>query len=279
MLTKTRHNKKRNTAFIYEALVRELTKCVIAKDEGRKAIIVSLVKEHFAKGSPLREELDLYKALYETEDLEAHMCEKLIYEVKRSHNSLNKAEIFKEQSTLISKINKMLSKDVFANFVPNYKTLATISQMFSDRISPKEQVILENHVVHNMLQEAPSEELETPMDGVVVKTFVEKFNKKYEGELLAEQKDLLTRYITSFVDNALELKIYLNEEIARLKEELSKATEVEEIKSDESMLKKTNEVLALLESFAQVEITDEVLLTVLKTQALVKEITTDGHND
>ena len=27
MLTKTRHNKKRNTAFIYEALVRELTKC------------------------------------------------------------------------------------------------------------------------------------------------------------------------------------------------------------------------------------------------------------
>ena len=27
------------------------------------------------------------------------------------------------------------------------------------------------------------------------------------------------------------------------------------------------------------EITDEVLLTVLKTQALVKEITTDGHND
>ena len=32
MLTKTRHNKKRNTAFIYEALVRELTKCIVVKD-------------------------------------------------------------------------------------------------------------------------------------------------------------------------------------------------------------------------------------------------------
>ena len=38
MLTKTRHNKKRNTAFIYEALVRELTKCIISKDIERKGI-------------------------------------------------------------------------------------------------------------------------------------------------------------------------------------------------------------------------------------------------
>ena len=66
MLTKTRHNKKRNTAFIYEALVRELTKCVVAKDGNRKAAVVSIVREHFAKGSLLRQELELYKALYES---------------------------------------------------------------------------------------------------------------------------------------------------------------------------------------------------------------------
>ncbi len=73
MLTKTRHNKKRNTAFIYEALVRELTKCIVAKDESRKGIIVSLVKEHFAKGTILRKELDLYKTLYEAEDLDVRV--------------------------------------------------------------------------------------------------------------------------------------------------------------------------------------------------------------
>ena len=122
MLTKTRHNKKRNTAFIYEALVRELTKCVVNKDEKRRGIVVSLVKEHFAKGTALRKELDLYKAIYETEGMEQHMCEKLIYEVKRSHSSLDKEEIFEEQTALINKINKTLSKNVFANFVPNYKS-------------------------------------------------------------------------------------------------------------------------------------------------------------
>ena len=107
MLTKTRHNKKRNTAFLYEALVRELTKCIVAKDQERRGIIVSLVREHFAKGTLLRKELELYKALYETNSLETYMCEKLIYEVKRSHNELDKGEIFKEQTELINKINKI----------------------------------------------------------------------------------------------------------------------------------------------------------------------------
>ena len=31
------HNKRRNTAFLYEALVRELTKSVVAKNEQKKA--------------------------------------------------------------------------------------------------------------------------------------------------------------------------------------------------------------------------------------------------
>ena len=38
-------------------------------------------------------------------------------------------------------------------------------------------------------------------------------NDEYmENELLNEQKELLTYYIASFADNALELKIFLNEE-------------------------------------------------------------------
>ena len=36
MTKKMRHNKKRNTAFLFEALVGELTKAVVAKDEPKK---------------------------------------------------------------------------------------------------------------------------------------------------------------------------------------------------------------------------------------------------
>jgi len=150
MLTKTRHNKKRNTAFIYEALVRELTKCIVAKDDSRKGIVISLVKEHFGKDSVLRKELDLYKVLYEIDSNEAHMCEKLLNEVKRSHSMLDREQVFEEQTALINKINRMLSKDVFSNFVPNYKNLATISQILNPDVSVRHRVLLEGSLVESI---------------------------------------------------------------------------------------------------------------------------------
>jgi len=273
MLTKTRHNKKRNTAFIYEALVRELTKCVVAKDEKRKTTIVALVKEHFAKGTPLRQELDLYKALYETEDLESHMCEKLIYEVKRSHGALDKEEIFKEQTALINKINKMLSKNVFGNFVPNYKNLATIAQILNPDVSVKHRVLLENTLAQTL--SAPAEnkkEPMSPMDNLIYKTFVEKFNEQYNGKLLEGQEKLLSKYIASFHDDGLELKIFLNEELARLKEVLHSSLKDKEIIKDTTLYENTRKVLSVLDNYREAQINVGMIQQVLKIQSLVEEL-------
>ena len=43
MSSKIKHNKKGNTAFLYEALVRELTKASIKKDENKKNVILSML--------------------------------------------------------------------------------------------------------------------------------------------------------------------------------------------------------------------------------------------
>ena len=40
---KTRHNKKRNTAFVYEALIREGTSAILQKDEARCNKIVAII--------------------------------------------------------------------------------------------------------------------------------------------------------------------------------------------------------------------------------------------
>ena len=56
-----KHNKKRNTAFLYESLVKELTKAVVRKQDQRKKKILKIVKENFAKGTPLNDDLFLYK--------------------------------------------------------------------------------------------------------------------------------------------------------------------------------------------------------------------------
>ena len=40
---KLRHNKKRNTAFLYESLIRELTKAVVKKDDFLKEKMVKMI--------------------------------------------------------------------------------------------------------------------------------------------------------------------------------------------------------------------------------------------
>ena len=122
------------------------------------------------------------------------------------------------------------------------------------------------------------QKVEVPIDNVVYKTFVNKFNSKYKDELLDEQKELLSYYISSFLDNALQLKMFLNEEVSRLKVKLEEAKNVDEIKSDKEMLNKTNQVIERLNSYSKETISEEVLMTVMRTQALVKEIYNDGSN-
>jgi hypothetical protein len=275
---KVRHNKKRNTAFVYEALLREATVAILKNDHKRKDKAISIIKKHFNSDSILRRDLNCYRSLYENQNLDRLTCEKILKEVKLQKRLIDPNGLFKQQTELIHDVNKELEPSIFNNFVPNYRTLATISQIFSDKISPKNQVILENEIIKNMLNEDKVVDTATPIDNVVYKTFVEKFNKKYENGLLEEQKRLLTHYIASFADNGVELKFYLNEEIARLKTKLEEAKETDEIKADKDMLNKTNQVIEKLNSFAQQNINEELLATVLKTQSLVKEIHDGSHS-
>ena len=274
---KVKHNKKRNTAFVFEALVREATVAILKKEGDRKNRVVSILKKHFYDGSPLKKDLECYRSLYENQNLDKETSEKIFKEVRLHKRLIDPDGLFKQQTELIHDINKELTSEVFNNFVPNYKTLATIAQMFSSKTSPKDSVILEKLLVENM-QKAAEERAATPVDSLTYRTFVNKFNEKYENDLLNEQKSLLTHYIASFADNALELKIFLNEEIARLKQKLVEAKEADEIKNDEDMLLKTEQVIEKLNSFAKEQVTENVLLTVLKTQSLVKEIYNADNN-
>jgi hypothetical protein len=274
---KIRHNKKRNTAFVYEALVREATVAVLKEDVERRDKTISIIKRHFHSKSLLRQDLECYRSLYENQSLDENTSQKVLTESRRQKMMIDPTGLFKQQTELIHDINKELTPEVFNNFVPNYKALATIDQMFSQKTSPKNRVILEGEIVKGMTTTAQN--VETPaIDNVTFRTFVGKFNDKYENGLLQEQKDLLTRYITSFSDNSLELKMYLNTEIGRLKTKLAEAVNVDAIKNDEDMLNKTNQIVEKLKSFAKSDINENVLMTVLKTQSLVEEIY-NGDND
>tara|TARA_R110002020_G_scaffold254777_3_gene468553 strand:+ start:357 stop:1184 length:828 start_codon:yes stop_codon:yes gene_type:complete len=269
---KIKHNKKRNTAFVYEALIVEATVAILKKDLKRQNKASNLIKKYFQPGSTLRKDLECYRSLYEEQNLDKQTSKRIVQEAKLQQKLLDPEKVFGAQTDLIHDINKELSSSVFANFVPNYKSLATIGQLFSDRTSPKSLIILENRIINDM-QKSDIQHVSTDLvDGIVYKAFVEKFNSKYEQDLLTEQKELLTHYISSFADNALGLKVFLNEEIARLKLKLNEALEIQEIKNDLEMCNKAKRIIEHLNTFAKQDFNDEMLLTVLKTQSLVKEI-------
>ncbi len=268
-----RHNKKRNTAFLFETLVIELTKSIVQKDHKRKHQISEMLKTHFDQKTILRKELDLFMALLETDGLDAKTSEKLLAEAKKQYTNLDKQKIFEQQSALIKKINTTLSKSVFSNFMPNYKDLATIGQIFNDSTPIKSRVLLENKIVEKLSNKQETEQSQMqPIDNIVYKTFVDKFNDQYGTKLTEQQSTLLSYYISSFADNGLQLKTFLNEELARLKVTLTSALESNEISNDSDMMDSTNKVIAKLDEYKNTPVDKAMIEGILKTQELVREI-------
>ena len=268
-----KHNKKRNTAFIYEALVRELTESVVKNNKNKQNKIVSIIKDHFGSDSLLKEELELYRTIYETRDLEKTTAEKIVVQVKEKHDSLDKRKLFVEQSALVNKINKTLSTKVYKNFVPNYKTIASVYSIFQDALPVKDRVLLEESIVDNMSASVETkQETQQPMDSIIYNTFVTKFNEEYTESLNESQKELLGNYISSFQDNGIDLKIYLNEEIGRLKESLAR---IKQENSDSVLKEKIGKVYNVLDNTKNKDIDTKTLEIVLSTQQLLEDLEND----
>ena len=144
--------------------------------------------------------------------------------------------------------------------------------------SPKQKVMLERKIIEGMVGGPDTTPLE-PMDSITFRTFTKKFNAKYGDSLLQEQRELLNHYISSFSHDDLETKIYLNREITRLKQSLSEAVDTEHIATDSEMVRKTNAVRERLESLSkETSLNKSTLLTIMRTQELVKEIYNDASN-
>lgn len=274
---KLKHNKKRNTAFLYESLVREMIKSVMRKDETKKQITIDLMKRFFHAGSPLGKELKLYKALYETTGLQPIDAEKLLYEAKMAYFGYGFAtpqQINDEQSQLIAAVNKKLSPEVFTNFVPNYKSLATIQQIFSKDVSLPNRIMLERKVLDGLTSAkliVEKKEEKTKLNDLIVKTAIKTFNKKYEG-LAENQKRLISTFIYKDEQTEPELRFYVAEEVARIKQKLASSLNMKEFQEDKLMQEKAKKTLSLLDETLKKEIDEESVSLILKFQELEKEL-------
>ena len=263
---KFKHNKKRNTAFLFEALVKELTKAAMYDDKNKQRIISSILKEHFKKGSPLDRELSLYKQVYETKEFPKEIAEKLLKELKTEHQKLDEADVYTEQSKLIAKINKLIGMQAYDNFVPQYKTLATISQIFNPSVQVKQKILLEQELLETITSKKEQKKVVLEnVDSLAYKRFVERFNETYGKSLLEEQKTLLNKFVNHGEED-IELKLFVSEEVQRLKDTLEK------VKFDDGTLK--DKLQSVKHSLSELKINtiDENLI---KKIMLIQEFTSE----
>lgn len=265
-----KHNKKRNTAFLYECLVRSLTKSVIRENKEEQQVVKAILKEFFIKGSILSQELGIYRSLLESKELSIDYSRRLLAETKKDFDNIDRKAVFNEQTKLINRINKALGSDSFGIFVPNYKDLATVGLFLQqDNLSAKKRIMLEDNCVRYL---GRSEKVLTEMkhlDKLEFNMFVKRFNETYEHSLLKEQKELLTNFITSYSDNGLGLKSYVNSEIGRLKEEVN--AQIKEQRNSE-LVENFKKVKSKLDSYAKQPLTESIVEEIFYIQDLLAEV-------
>ena len=272
-----KHNKKRNTAFLYECLIKELTKAVVREDKKRQTITKNILKEFFHKNSILKKELSVYNCLLESKELEPEFSRRLLQETRIDFHNLDRKLVFNQQTELINKINKQLGHGVFSNFVPNYKDLASLGLFFQNtKLTAKKRIMLENNLVQFL---GRKEEILTEMkhlDNLEYKTFINKFNNAYDRTLQKEQKDLLTNYIVSFADNGVGLKCFLNEEIGRLKNAVQQRI-VEG--TDDPYSENFKKVYDKLDNYKKQPLNEQIVEEIFYIQDLIAEVSKNDSQD
>ena len=269
-----KHNKKRNTAFLYESLVKELTKAVVYQQKNKKKLVLEMIKENFYKGSPLHEDLQLYKSILENKDkMTKDFTDRFLVETKKDYDALDRKAVFNAQTKLINQINKQLGTNVFANFVPNYKEIATVGSWFQGtKSSAKNRLIIETKVKQILVPSESQDKEMRHIDNLTYKTFVGKFNETYKHTLKENQKNLLTNYITSFSDNGLGLKVFINEELQVLKEKISEKLSVGKDTLEETKHAQLQKVSVILEDFGKKPLDGKMVEKLFYIQGLVEEL-------
>ena len=162
---------------------------------------------------------------------------------------------------------------MYNNFVPNYKTIASVYSIFQDELPIKDRVLLEESIVEQMSSSiAQQDSIQQPIDSLTYNTFVNKFNEEYSNSLNEEQKRVLTHYVSSFVDNGIEFKSILNNEIGEVKEFIQNYKQKKDSTIDENIKNKLEEVYNVLDNIKNKKIDLEVVETVLAAQQLVEEL-------
>ncbi len=280
---KVKHSKFKNTAILFELLVKQITQEVLSNST--KNISEKIIKEFFSSNKELAKELKLYNQIVKEKYSSIDDAKLFLEEVSKERTKLDENKLNKEKYNLIKTIKESYDLDKFlSSNLQNYKLLASVYKVFEAKTMGRKveirdfidsnNTILE-HITHKKISSKQADNLyesfrqqSEDLRLLTYKLLIENFNKKYSN-LDDSQKGLLREFINN-VTNTSTFPKFIEEETKKVLANL-----VKESKSitDKVTKIKISEMIKLYKSDKFLKENQEKQVSVLMlTYELLKEV-------
>ena len=215
-MSSSNHSKKRDSALLYEFLVRSISSGIVDGDQKKSSQALKLLKRYYAPGTELYREFRLANSLFKTTVSSDAVAGSILREASLAAQTHDVAKLDKEKTSLIHNINRTLNQDgiFYEQEIPDYRVLATIQTLINEwRISSRNSNIslrakYEDQLVKwltSVKPENPDTQLSEGSEGssrLLMRVMMKKLNEKYNGVLTNSQKELIRAYaFSSATDN------------------------------------------------------------------------------
>ena len=274
---KSKHSKYKNTGVLFELLTRQLTSETISGDSTKS---LNFLKNHFNSKTELLKEYKIYHTLATQKYKKESQATMLIEELIKAHLNLNKSQLRREKYNLIKNIKESYNvNNFFKSKINNYKIMASIYNLLENKEATPQSIIsskttLLEHIIekptkntkNTVLENYQKQDKDTKL--ITYKLILEKFNEKYDG--LGENQKLLLKEYVNNVSNSPSLKLYINEEVKKVKKELIKYSKKVEDKAIAIKLNETKELIAPIPK--KLSVNDDNVSNLLNYYELINEL-------
>lgn len=284
-MAKIKHSKYKNSAFLFELLVRQITSDILAD---RKSLAKSILKDSFNIKAELGKEYKLYNLLLSEKYKTEYRADKFVDTIIDSRKKLNENKLKREKYNLIKEIKENFDIDVFFNYpVLKYKEMASVYALFeghcNDKFMPSDSFRYRTTIVENMLLDNKSSLIldnnklleiykkeSKDLRILSYNILVNKFNEKYK-DLNDKQKNILKEYIQNLTDNK-KLKSFIVKESKNIIKSIEHLKEAIDDNITNIKLSETINQLKKLEGKPENKIKENHITAVLIAHELVKEL-------
>tara|TARA_B100001939_G_scaffold325127_1_gene317640 strand:- start:860 stop:1714 length:855 start_codon:yes stop_codon:yes gene_type:complete len=279
-MTTIKHNKIKNTEFLFECLSRQVTSDIL--NDVKDSPALKIIKEHFKKGSVLNQELELYKALSSKSITETNKIDYLVDSVGKLRKKISNRELRNAKYNIVKAIKEHYDvNQIFKTRIKDYKTVASIYKFFeslSTEIQPLEETNIRFNMIENLTilptQGKKKNKFESfsKQDAdirlLAYKMLVDKFNSKY-STLTESQRNLLKQYINN-ISNTNSFKEYIISEVSEIQKELKSYLP----KIDDNVVKiKLKEAIKISDNYKKGQVVkDSQVVGMMRFYKLIDEI-------